>query len=389
MRKLDDWLDAYMDYTEETEPRPLFRQWCGISAIASCLRRKCFISLGREVFYPNLYIVLVGPPAARKGTAMKPAVDLIDSIGIQKAADESSRQKLILRLKNANYQETDADNNIYFHSSLTIISSELTVFLGYGNLELITYLCDWFDCKSTFTYDTIGRGEDQVVNVWVNLLGATTPAAIRASLPIDAIGTGLVSRTIFVYEGNKAKVVVFPQEMFPLQKKLKADLEAIGMMRGQWKMDEEFMEAYTSFRYDNEAKPPFKQFELLGYNDRRQVHLIKLALIYSASRGEDQVVRRCDFDRAYNLLQQTEKNMPMVFQGLGRSPLADVQVRIMEFIATHKETTVAVLLENFLNDLTMSQLNDVLTALQQMNYCYLHLPEGKITFNEDILRRHQ
>jgi len=389
MRKLDDWLSAYMDYTDDTEPRELFRKWCGISAIAACLKRKCYLALGREIFYPNFYIVLVGPPAARKGTAMKPAIELLDSLGIVKAADESSRQKLITRLKMCYTVEGDPNNQagMFSHSSLTIISTELTVFLGYGNLELITTLCKWFDCESTFVYDTISRGEDSVTNVWVNLLGATTPTALKSSLPLDAIGGGFTSRTIFVYEENKAKVVVYPQEKDDLHDKLVNDLEEISMIRGRFVMEDAFLEAYAYFRHLTEESPPFTQPELLGYVDRRQVHLLKLAMIISASRSSDKILTRSDFDVAFSLLRRTEEKMPYVFSGIGKNPLAGVQVRIMSYIAEKGETSIEDILSRFHNDISYQQLLDVLDALTQMKYCFLSVPSHKVKMNPDKLKK--
>lgn len=389
MRKLEDWLSAYMEYTEDTEPRAMFRKWCGISAIAACLKRKCYLALGRELFFPNFYIVLVGPPAARKGTAMKPAIELLDSLGIVKAADESSRQKLITRLKMCYTAEGDPNDRagMFFHSSMTIISTELTVFLGYGNLELITTLCKWFDCESTFVYDTISRGEDSVTNVWVNLLGATTPTALKSSLPLDAIGGGFTSRTIFVYEENKAKVVIYPQEKEDLRLKLLNDLEEISMIRGRFVMADGFMDSYAYFRHLTEAQPPFTQPELLGYVDRRQVHLLKLAMVMSASRSSEMIITKEDFDAAFQLLQETEAKMPQVFSGMGKNPLSEVQVRIMAFIAEKVETSIEEILTKFHNDISYQQLLDVIDALTQMKYCTLSVPSNKIKINPDKLSK--
>ena len=65
MRALPNWIDAYLDYTEKTEPRKSYRLWAGLSTIAAVLQRKCYMRVGSEIFYPNLYVVLTGPPAAR------------------------------------------------------------------------------------------------------------------------------------------------------------------------------------------------------------------------------------------------------------------------------------------------------------------------------------
>lgn len=209
-RTLPNWIESYMEYTENTEPPRKFRQWMALSTLASVLQRKCVLHWGTETFYPNMYIVLVGPPAARKGTAMRAGREFLDNLGISVASDESSRQKLIKTLQESGVADQDDDGSINWHSSLTIHSSELTVFLGYGARELLSMLCKWYDCEARYTYDTHARGKEEVPNVWVHLLGATTPGQLRASLPEDAVGSGFTSRVVFVYEEKKEKTVRKP-----------------------------------------------------------------------------------------------------------------------------------------------------------------------------------
>ena len=170
-RRLNDWIEAFVEYTDNTEPPESYRRWVAISTMASALQRKCKLIWGSETFFPNMYIVLVGPPAARKGTAMRTGKDLLDQIGIAVSADESSRQKLVKSLQEMGVADQDDMGRINFHSSMTLYSSELTVFLGYGARELLAMLCKWYDCEPRYVYDTIQRGKEEVPNVWCNLWG--------------------------------------------------------------------------------------------------------------------------------------------------------------------------------------------------------------------------
>ena len=80
-RKLSNWIESFLQYTDNTEPPFLFRKWTAISCIASAMQRKCYVEWGTSlIFYPNLYVVLVGPSATGKGTAMNPGLDLLCEI---------------------------------------------------------------------------------------------------------------------------------------------------------------------------------------------------------------------------------------------------------------------------------------------------------------------
>ena len=77
-RNLPDWIDGFMLLTENSEPPILFRKWTAIATVAAALQRKVSVDIGISLkFYPNFYIVLVGPSATGKGTAMKYAYDII------------------------------------------------------------------------------------------------------------------------------------------------------------------------------------------------------------------------------------------------------------------------------------------------------------------------
>ena len=135
-RNLPDWIDSFMELTDNSEPPLLFRKWAAISTIAAALQRKVRLELGLSLtFYPNLYIVLVGPSATGKGTAMKFASDIIEQIPtIRLSAQATSLQALIRRMKETNLTDVNVETGEQtYHSSLTIFSTEFTVFLGYHN----------------------------------------------------------------------------------------------------------------------------------------------------------------------------------------------------------------------------------------------------------------
>jgi len=382
-RGLKDWVDGYLFYTSNSEPRELFRRWTALSTIASCMQRKCRLDWGMETFYPNLFVVLVGPPASRKGTSIRPGEALLNQLGVPLAADESSRQKLIQALIASTANEPGEDGMPVFHASLTIISHELTVFLGYQNNELLSNLCDWYDCRDRFRYETIGRDVEEVPNVWVNLLGATTPMLLQLSLPEGAVGSGLTSRIVFCYEENKEKVVIVPtltEDQLAIRDLLLDDLNQIRRLSGKFVASKGFMELYEPWRYESEARQIFTDPRLESYVERRQVHLLKLSMIYSASRDSDQVIEAEDFKRAIQTLELTEVKMPLVFQGVGTNPLAAVQLRLMRMLASKKSLSTEEIAVSFQNDANKTQMAEAIATLESMGYCRLNVKERKLVY---------
>lgn len=389
-RILGDWIDSYMTYTTETEPPYLFRKWVAVSMVAAVMERKCYLNWGTLVFYPNMYIILVAPSGkARKGTAMGPARDILEEIPSLHIASESiTREALIQELKEAG-EKPCIDTNTgkqYWHASLTIHSQELTVFLGFNNKELMSDITDWYDCRNKWTYRTKHQGTDKINGVWLNLIGATTPELIQNSMPVDAIGLGLTSRMIFVYEYRKDKTIIVPcmtKEEIELREKLIIDLEKINMISGCYTVSEDFIDIWSQWYPAQEDNPPFNDNRFNGYFERRPNHVMKLSMILHASHSDSLVITGKDLQDAITLLTRTEIKMPNTFAGLGKNKLADTVSKAMAVIGNKGEISYSDLMDYFHRDVTKFELDSILASLEAMKFCEIITNTGIIKYKKD------
>lgn len=376
-RKLGDWIEAYLQFTENSEPPVLYHEWVAISVIASALRRKCYLPWGHLTFYPNMYIVLVGPSGkCKKGTAMGFGASFLSKLGIKIAANSTTRESLIQQLNAASDNTIDpVTGAMEMHASLTVYSQELTVFLGYNNNQLIMDLTDWYDCHDRWTYRTKNQGIDEIIGVWLNMIGATTPELVQSALPKDAVGGGLASRMIFVYESDKRASVPFPflsDEAIALHDDLRDDLELMSMMAGPFKYTSDFLDLYGDWYIGQEQNPPFQTVpSLSGYVQRRPNHIFKLCIILSAATRDDRVVDARVLRRAIDLLERTELNMPRTFAGYGASPDADITARIMAFLEIRRRVTRQDLVLAFHQDLRFGvlSLDRIIDIMVEMGFC--------------------
>lgn len=384
-RQCKNWLDSFMLWTKGLEPPQSFRKWVGISAIASALRRKCKLDWGFTTFYPNFYIILVAPPGkARKGTAIQAGTRLITKLGIPLAPNTTTKQALIRRLCECSCHVANltADSPVIKpHSSLTVVIPELTTFLGYDDADFMTALTDWFDCANVWKYETIARKEEEILGVWVNLLGATTPGLMQTAMPRTAASSGFTSRVIFVYEDRKGKTApmqFFTEEELQLEENLQQDLRTISLLRGDFKPSLAFLDLYTNWYIMNSEKNVFDVEFMAPYCERRQVHLLKLAMIMSAARGNDMLLTELDFNRALQELLAVEKKMPLAFQGVGRRQDADVLANIMSDIRVKRKTTLRDLMRTYITDIDRETLGKILVSLEEMGFCKMVNKDGVV-----------
>lgn len=375
-RNFPNTLDAYLKFLGESEAPYVYRKWTGISLIAGLLQRKCWSNWETEI-YPNLYCVLVGPSAARKGTAMFAARRILRDLGIHLTAESTTREALIEHMRDSagQYQDPSFPDIPIFHNSLTVCAPELAVFLGINNPEFLSALTDWFDCPDPWTYRTRSKGIEEITKVYVNLIGATTPELIKNTLPQDAIGGGLTSRIIFVFARGAEKLIPFPVNPFsnePFYEALKSDFTHIQALSGEFQITDEYKKHYERWYLDSEKNPPFEDIpNLEPYLGRRALHLRKLSMIMSAARTDDMVIEAEDFDSALEYLSEAERSMPSVFVAYGRLDTTVILQRVMNTIRKRRKIWYSELAGIFINDLTQDELQQALGVLYDMGFCEL------------------
>ena len=367
-RKFPDFLSAYLKYSAKSEPPQSYHIWTCLSIIGAALQRKVYLKWGFKTLYPNIYVVLIGPSGCRKGTAMNIGKDLLQEInGILMASESTTREALIRDMKDGITTFTDpTDGMLKFHSSVTVFSEELSVFLGQQNIKFLADLTDWFDASDQWTYRTKGSGTDKLVGVCVNILGATAPDWLRSILPQEAFGGGFTSRVIFVVEDGKKQVIAdprIPEEVQRMRPALVHDLEVINSMAGEMVFAEEAMQIYAPWYEQQSKSPAIKDPHFAGYCERRAIHALKLSMIVSASRSSDRIITGQDFQRALALLESVEPKMPRAFMGLGRAKYSEMTAQIFEYMKRSKQATQADILNKFDLDLDEYTLQLIMKTL--------------------------
>lgn len=351
---------------------------------------------GTITTYPNLYIVLVGPPGrCRKGTAMGVGEAMLRELGIKMSSSSITREALVHQLKTSSDTHIDPSGKMYLHSSLTIFSKELTVFLGYNNQQLMMDLVDWYDCDDLWEYRTKNMGTDDISGVWVNMIGATTPSLLNSSLTQDAIGAGLTSRIIFVYEQDKDHTELAPfltKEEIEIGTKLLIDLERISMLQGTFTATDGYLEKFANwYSWHDSNPPPFDDYRFAPYFERKPAHLWKLSMIVNASRTNSMIMEDYDFDRAMRILEATERMMPYTFSGYGRNRDADVLVRVMTIIGNKGQISMQELQRIVYLDADKRTLDSIVTTLDSMGYLNMRSAGSNIMleYNKNYKRREE
>ena len=366
--ELEDWYEGWLHYMKDSEAPLLYNKWVAISMLAAVLERKVFLSWDKLI-YPNFYIVLVGPPGCRKGTAMSPGRAVLDEMNVKLAADATTKEKLASRLEDATDNFEAADGQIYPYAAMTIFSEEFTVFLGYGNVELMQWLSNWYDCLDHWVYETKHQDINELQGVWVNLVGATTPELLQESMPRESFGGGLNSRIIYVYAERKEKLVIFPflnrDKNIELKEQLSTDLQKLRLYSGEAIPDQSYLDAWEKWYPAQQNLGIGDDDRMSGYVERRPTHVHKLSMVFNASRGGDLRITDVDFKRAIGLLEETERKMANTFAGVGKSQFSSIMNKVLQYLRAHGEATYSQLLNNFYYDADDKTMGLITSTLER------------------------
>jgi len=388
-RRMPDWMDGFMEYTDPLEPCPLYFRWTAIATLSSVLERKCWLPHGVDkTFYPNFYIALVGPSGARKTTALEVGQRALEEIGMT-VGRQSWTTPIMLKMMNKSYEalKEAGKKGPYLHSSLSLFAGELAVFLKPHKVDVKWFdmLCDLYDCGSTFEYYTMTSDIILCKNIYLTIFGGMTPDGVAKAIPRSVVGEGFTSRMIFAWSNtwgmDKDPDSYDTSERRSLWDDLLDDLRIIRSMSGPFCQGESFKALYQPWyeRIRKEPKLPGREFK--GYNSRRQVHLLKLAIISCASRRDGRMtLNDRDFRRALSILEEVECQMPRAVGYITTDQFARVQQEVMELMcqAKDKRMTLSQIYRQVHGDVSLKDLKDrVMWSLREIHFITCENPGAR------------
>lgn len=315
-----DWIESFISATENITSPLIFRKWAALSAIAGALERKVWVVSQGSKIYPNMYVFIVAPPGVGKTEVTWRVRDLWESLEDHKIASSSvSKASLMDELDKATRRwiTNDPQEPVLSFNSLQLAVNELGVLLpGYEN-EFMNTLTDLWDCKH---YSERKRTSNKEINIkapQLNMFAACTPSYLNDTLPEGAWDQGFISRTFLIYSGERNIRPLFGvvHQNEDEWMDIKSGLTTIAGLCGEIKFTEEAGDMIEAFHArDGEPKPDHPK--LTSYNIRRTIHLMKLCILVSVSSSNELIIRKEDFERAFDIMTEAELYMSDVFKAM-------------------------------------------------------------------------
>lgn len=326
-RHYPSFIEGYIDYLSNKPTPKEYARWAAIWAISAAVeRRVCTYTMESEL-YPNIFVMLAGPPAAGKGLAIQPARALVSSLGDNRvSASTLTNAALIDQLRAASRTIIIPGQKAIDYHCLNVVSPEFQVLFPAYDAAMLATVTDIYDCHPYGSRRRGGKGEYDfdLERPCITVCGATTPEHFFTTFPESAFRTGFFSRMFIVWgaERPRGKMVSDRKASGARDKfkKLGEDLKIISEYVGEFSFEPIAEELADEFYWANDhhgADPVPTHPRLLYYAARRPTHLVKLMQISAIDRCVDPlnlVLTEFDYRRAFDWLIEMETLIPLLWQ---------------------------------------------------------------------------
>ncbi len=333
------FLSHYMKFTAGSEVPDNYHWWSGVYALSSVINRQVWISMGQYTLYPNLYVILLGPPGNGKSLAMDTAQSLVEDVGgINFSGDAQTKESLVRYLRDNCARSLDVNGESFVITPISIFATELSHLLGPNSGHMIDFLTTIYTKDKRYVTKTKNKGDDVIERPFVGLIACTTQDWITTYLKSDIIGGGFTRRVIFVNEPLGASVedkskrrpfLTVTPEQAEARLRCLAYCESLKSVKGEFAWHPDAKAAYEHWYMTRDIP---KDPDVQGYHKTKPNQVLKVAMLLSLSQSTELVLTKSSFETSLALFEKTETTLTRVFQGIGRNELHGIANRALEYL---------------------------------------------------------
>lgn len=387
-----DFFTAYLDFVDlkATESPAIYHRWVCASMIGAMMGRQIYLPFGHGKIYPNQYIMLMGSPATKKGTAMKVGERFLRATGYDRfSADKNSKEQFLKGMKQF---DGDNENGLMDLEVLTfdapaecyLYAEEFVDFIGQGDTGFMMMLTKLWDNPEVYKHPKITGKDVEVIKPTVSVLGASTATTFALSFPPEAVGTGFMSRMLLIYAEPTHQRIAWPGIPDQIQKAVIVErMKEMRKLKGEMLKTKEFHNLVEKM-YRKMLYIPDERFAY--YMERRQQHLLKLSMVLAIS-DLSMTLNTRHLIRANTMLVAAESKMPKALGEFGASKYSAVNNMILEFLGRkHLPQNATDIWKEVHKELgKMSELADVLnnlTKAEKIQVCQVRGKQGYLPYQK-------
>lgn len=371
--------------------------------IAASLQRRVWYYDGAMALYPNLYIILVGPPSLGKG--------LITSI-VKRFLVEHKYEKMGLIKTNAGseypplfpvgadtltFEElmSDLANSIrlvpkpegkgnYSHTSYAFCLEEMDSLFKKKVEDVCRFLKNGFDCGD-YDYKTKHHGKDLLRRLCISFLAGTQLVFLKEAQKTGLFTEGFSSRSLFIFESARRHEAFHISEFTPEQaaagKELSAWIKKLSAAFGGLTYNDEARKWLDNWYLTTHVPAEYKASERMKhYMGRKKVIMLKLAAAMHFAEELSYEIPLPTFQRALAMLDKLEPNMDAGLSMFGRNELYAARTQLLQKLRQNGGLSKKQIYLEFGRDMDLQQIEQCIKELEVGYGLRTKLENGQATY---------
>lgn len=375
---LNGMVGEVLEMTAELEAPQQYWFWSTLAAISACSKNFYLDRGGAYKLFPNIYVLLVGKSANRKGPAVGLAKDIVEEVGCTRVVSGMNTIQSVIEV--VSKAKTFADGRMITDGSCFLISDEQSNIIS-EDKQAQTLLTQLYDTgyHKTFEKSTVSGGMLRIKQPYFVMLGATAPSHLPEYIQNRSVTGGYIGRTMIVNAENRALLnslmrapkVKINREILITRLKQIAVLSKTPET-GQFFVTEEGMTAFDDWYYPyNKNIESGVLVDDTGTSGRLGDHVLKVAMLVSLSYKNELILTDQDINSAIEACTQSTTSARRVILSGGNNKEGigiKIAIVLQELInAGEKGISRTKILHRRYGDLDYQDLDRVIETLMQGN----------------------
>jgi hypothetical protein len=356
-------LRDYLQLAQISEAPDSFHLFSILAVVSHLIGSKVWFGMGHRRLLAPISCFLVSPAGqARRSSAIRMAVDIGRAAGAVVIQDAATPEGLVVALS-----QTPA---------VLVVADEAATFLSKREYmqDMPAVLCTLLDCPERYQRNL--KNEVLVVNNPVtNAIIGCAPEWMLNSLPKAAMGGGMLSRLIMVYEAGRKALIPLPDDVINQEEvdRVKENISTrirklTDDVSGKMTYGVEAKKVFTDFYYHNDEEMRHNGDKMAIYFSRKPDHVHRLVMTLLVLQDKKTLVVDVETLRlALTILSLVEEHMEMAYRQAGLEKPGQLQQRVISALERGGgELTRSDLLRRVSDCMTAKELSIVIDTLIQL-----------------------
>lgn len=302
---MSSWLEQLLSMTDEAESPSQYWKWAALTAISAVVKQNVSLNRHYYVLYPNIYVILVGKSAIKKGPPIALARNLVTRVDNTRVIGGRASVQGIVKELASTY--TTSKNRTITDNSGYIVSSEFASSLvedpAATNILLDLYDGDYH--RDGWKNTLKSSAQEVLVNPNITLLSGSNETNLKDVIGAKERTNGFVGRIFFIpaHKRHTINSLVYAPKIEPNREQLAEYLIELSQVKGAFEWTDDGGKYYDDWYRALAQSIDEDDSDETGTTGRLGDHVLKVAMLLHLARCKSLVLEKRDISDAIEACQ--------------------------------------------------------------------------------------